>query len=119
MVEVPKGQSVRFEAPAGDFEARWRGACACFGFEVRRGDTSVLQVLERTDEEGEAALVLTRGKAPAPAPIPKTAALYGCPHHPDVRAKEPGECPKCGMKLELLPAAPKTKPVREEHDHSH
>jgi hypothetical protein len=25
--------------------------------------------------------------------------VYACPMHPEVRTKEPGNCPKCGMKL--------------------
>ena len=35
------------------------------------------------------------------------AAAYVCRVHPDVRSSEPGECPKCGMKL--VPAK------REDH----
>ena len=41
-----------------------------------------------------------------------TAATYTCPMHPEVRAAEPGSCPKCGMALEpILPvqAAPATQ----------
>jgi hypothetical protein len=26
--------------------------------------------------------------------------IYTCPMHPEVQEKEPGKCPKCGMKLE-------------------
>ena len=26
---------------------------------------------------------------------------YTCPMHPDVHSKSPGECPKCGMELDL------------------
>ena len=26
--------------------------------------------------------------------------VYTCPHHPEVKQSKPGECPKCGMKLE-------------------
>ena len=35
--------------------------------------------------------------------------LYMCPMDPEIARKEPGECPKCGMKLE-------EKKVVEEHD---
>ncbi|MGP1678284.1 MAG: heavy metal translocating P-type ATPase [Burkholderiales bacterium] len=38
------------------------------------------------------------GKA-APAPG-KSAAIYTCPMHPEVRQPGPGACPKCGMALE-------------------
>ncbi len=34
--------------------------------------------------------------------------IYYCPMHPEVRSKTPGECPKCGMPLEPLPAKGKT-----------
>ncbi len=31
--------------------------------------------------------------------------IYGCPMHPEIRQEKPGDCPKCGMRLEpLLPA---------------
>ncbi|MEP6756277.1 MAG: heavy metal-binding domain-containing protein [Chthonomonadales bacterium] len=28
--------------------------------------------------------------------------VYTCPMHPEVRSDKPGDCPKCGMKLELV-----------------
>ena len=28
------------------------------------------------------------------------AVIYTCPMHPEVQSREPGKCPKCGMKLE-------------------
>src|SRR5688500_52637 len=34
-------------------------------------------------------------QAPAQAPT------YTCPHHPEVKQNKPGECPKCGMNLEV------------------
>ena len=36
-----------------------------------------------------------------PAAMPETAGpvTYACPMHPDITSKEPGRCPKCGMKL--------------------
>lgn len=43
----------------------------------------------------------------APVSVPKSAsplpgAIYTCPMHPEVRRDHPGDCPKCGMHLELL-----------------
>jgi hypothetical protein len=32
---------------------------------------------------------------------PAQGAVYTCPHHPEVKQNKPGECPKCGMKLEV------------------
>lgn len=55
-------------------------------------------------------------KAPAPkaaspariSPAPQSAVVYTCPMHPEVKSNKPGNCPKCGMKLELQKsAAPK------------
>ncbi len=34
---------------------------------------------------------------------------YTCPMHPDVHEKSPGECPKCGMELDLEKPAGKAK----------
>lgn len=31
---------------------------------------------------------------------PQEEGVYTCPMHPDVRQREPGTCPKCGMELE-------------------
>ena len=48
--------------------------------------------------------------APAPA---RSAAIYTCPMHPEVRQPGPGACPKCGMDLEPEVAAP--LPVKLEY----
>jgi Cu+-exporting ATPase len=29
-----------------------------------------------------------------------TSGLYVCPMHPEIQSETPGNCPKCGMKLE-------------------
>ncbi len=34
---------------------------------------------------------------------------YTCPMHPEVRQAGPGTCPKCGMTLEPVAAAPSAK----------
>jgi len=36
----------------------------------------------------------------------KATPIYTCPMHPEVRQDHPGNCPKCGMTLELRTVAP-------------
>ena len=43
--------------------------------------------------------------APAAQPAAPAVQEYTCPMHPEVRATQPGKCPKCGMDL-----VPVTKP---------
>ncbi len=53
----------------------------------------------------EQAPAVTRSDTPS-TKTPSTRA-YTCPMHPEVRADQPGSCPKCGMALELVsPASP-------------
>jgi P-type Cu+ transporter len=47
--------------------------------------------------------------APAQAPKSGDTREYTCPMDPDVRQVGPGACPKCGMALEPVSAAPLTK----------
>lgn len=47
---------------------------------------------------------------------PGAPGAYTCPMHPEVRQKEPGSCPKCGMTLK--PGAA-TEPHRTEEHHEH
>ena len=44
-----------------------------------------------------------------PAPAGAADAEYTCPMDPEVRQRGPGTCPKCGMALEPVTAAPATK----------
>jgi len=57
----------------------------------------------RSDPERFSAAAGTRAAQSTPA---ATDALYTCPMHPEVRQRGPGSCPKCGMALEPLVAAP-------------
>jgi hypothetical protein len=65
----------------------------------------------------------------SPAPLPATDEIYACPMDPDVRGRNPGMCPRCGMKLvagipdpveytmdlKVIPSAPKVlQPTRFE-----
>jgi len=44
---------------------------------------------------------IEKERPPAPVPEPMGAAVYTCPMHPEVQQDSPGDCPKCGMALEL------------------
>src|SRR5262245_25084882 len=52
---------------------------------------------------------LQAAKAPPAAPPSGDTREYTCPMDPDVRQIGPGACPKCGMALEPVSAAPLTK----------
>jgi len=44
---------------------------------------------------------------------PQTKNIYTCPMHPEISSGEPGDCPKCGMRLE-----PKLPPAEQEDDNN-
>ncbi|HXR58045.1 MAG TPA: YHS domain-containing protein, partial [Burkholderiales bacterium] len=46
------------------------------------------------------------GPAKAPAAPAKAGTQYTCPMHPEVLRERPGDCPKCGMALVPIGAAP-------------
>ena len=45
-------------------------------------------------------------RSPSPRALPADQPVYRCPMHHDVVSDRPGECPKCGMALERVSAAP-------------
>ncbi|MGB6976428.1 MAG: copper-translocating P-type ATPase [Gammaproteobacteria bacterium] len=49
---------------------------------------------------------------------PKKNNLYTCPMHPDIIQDHPGECPKCGMTLELKNVSLEEMPNKELRDMS-
>ncbi len=55
--------------------------------------------VERLAAAGAAPKDTTALTRPVGTP-PANAALYRCPMHPEVTARQPGRCPKCGMALE-------------------
>ena len=68
-----------------------------------------MATVHETGSAQDAAQVLTRADGPSHAVTATRAeAEFTCPMHPDVRQVGPGDCPKCGMALEPLTAAPAT-----------
>ena len=55
----------------------------------------------------------TRSETTVPTVQDTAGGTYVCPMHPEVRQEGPGACPKCGMALEPLLAAP--TPARTEY----
>ena len=45
----------------------------------------------------------TPASSSAPMDAAAAAVVYSCPMHPEVQSVTPGNCPKCGMKLEPMP----------------
>ena len=58
-----------------------------------------------------------RGTSQPIVPAEGSDVIYTCPMHPEVRQKEPGSCPKCGMTLEPL-ASTQTEDTSELADMS-
>lgn len=44
--------------------------------------------------------------------------IYSCPMHPDFKSKKPGRCPKCGMTLRQVSAAPAAEPATTPENNS-
>ncbi len=51
----------------------------------------------------------TGSKTSKPVRSPKAVAVYSCPMHPEVKARRPGRCKKCGMDLRLTKPEPQTQ----------
>lgn len=64
---------------------------------------------EHEHHHSTAASAADGGSEPAPA-------VYTCPMHPEVRERNPGNCPKCGMHLVLSKPQPDSESA---HDHAH
>ena len=113
------GMTVNPETAAGSVEFEGKTYYFCSRHCVEKFRENPERFLESggnpTVREGAELTVLRRSR-PEPAPSltvgspPKTTTReYTCPMHPDVRQIGPGSCPKCGMALEPVSAAPATK----------
>lgn len=55
-------------------------------------------------------------KAPSAKMKPDEKTIYTCPMHPEIKQDHPGDCPKCGMRLEPLnPSGEGSEDQREIH----
>ena len=84
-----------------------------------QGDTSRVEGSDQHAEHDRAAASMESAQSgPPAAPVQagrsEDSAIYACPMHPEVRSPEPGQCPKCGMKLVL-----KGKPEAAAPPHTH
>jgi heavy metal-binding protein len=72
-----------------------------------QGDTSSVEGgADQLAGHNHAAVIMNSAQsnlsaAPVRAGSSEGAAIYACPMHPEVRSHQPGQCPKCGMKLVL------------------
>ena len=53
------------------------------------------------------------------SPKGEQAITYTCPMHPEIHASKPGNCPKCGMRLEKEKPSSTMDASMEAHDHMH
>lgn len=51
--------------------------------------------------------------------IQKDSTYYTCPMHPEILSAKPGNCPKCGMKLEKKTIKVKSKATHKGHEKTH
>ena len=88
------------------------GGCASVPAEPTRNLPAALDPANPAAPEGVAPPLLSMEAAEPPhqhaaSPHEHTARpLYVCPMHPEVTSDRPGQCPKCGMKLEQKKVAP-------------
>jgi hypothetical protein len=61
----------------------------------------------------------TRIESAAILRLARLMANYTCPKHPDVRSDRPGNCSKCGMKLEERTSEQRTSEQRTQDPHKH
>jgi hypothetical protein len=72
----------------------WCGADCDLEFAVRDGSTLRLLIAEEDDDDCCGPTITMRVIEDRPG-------SYVCPMHPDVTSAKPGECRKCGRKLEI------------------
>ena len=62
--------------------------------------------------------VLAEQAKPSPAPSATPHLKYTCVMHPEIMRDQPGNCPKCGMKLVPVHSSRKTEPRAHSHGQS-
>ena len=88
---------------------KWIFALLMVGFTAGTGVATAYEGHQSTSQPTHAAAPSKQGSS-KPS---KSAAVYTCPMHPEVRQDKPGKCSKCGMDL----VAEKTADEKKPHHH--
>ncbi|MBI2933552.1 MAG: hypothetical protein HYY16_18065 [Planctomycetes bacterium] len=112
MLEVPRGKGIAVDVGPGGHTVSWDGAPVDVRLEIVSGRTVTLRVAEQEGDDCCGGPTLTVEVVKDAPKETMAQPLYTCPMHPEVTSREAGNCPKCGMKLEL--ASPKKEGAGNE-----
>ena len=101
------GMTVNPETAAGSFEFEGKQYYFCSRHCVEKFRENPQRFLSPTAPAQPVTIGIQRSHKPPPGSSDQRE--YTCPMHPEVRQVGPGSCPKCGMALEPVSAAPATK----------
>lgn len=97
------GMTAGPESAGGSYEYNGRTYYFCSARCRERFQTNPESFLNKTSEAATRPTAIQQEPRSAAA---TPAQIYTCPMHPEIRQDKPGSCPKCGMALEPVTAAP-------------
>ena len=101
------GMTVNPETAAGSFEFEGKQYFFCSRHCLEKFRENPQRFLSPAAPTQPVTIGIQRSHKPPPPS--KDQREYTCPMHPEIRQLRPGSCPKCGMALEPVSAAPATK----------